>query len=132
MGGSAGASSPTRTAPCGEEGPRLDSLICWYEREARKANVGHKSARISSIVAAAAIPVLTAANADPVASAVLGGAVVALEAVQELFQFQRNWVSFGSTKEALKRERALFEALAGPYRRSLTKDPERVLAERIE
>jgi hypothetical protein len=112
--------------------PRLEELIGWYEREARKSNIGHKALRVTSIAAAAAIPVLAAASASPVAGAVLGGTVVALEAIQELFQFQRNWVTFGTTKEALKRERSLHRSLAGPYRRSRTEDPDRVLAERVE
>jgi hypothetical protein len=47
-----------------EAAPRLEELIGWYEREARKSNIGHKSLRITSI-AAAAQSVLAAASAPP-------------------------------------------------------------------
>jgi hypothetical protein len=58
--------------------------------------------------------------------------VVALEAIQELFQYQKDYLGFATTKEALKRERALFAAAAGPYRPTSTRSPGRLLAERIE
>jgi hypothetical protein len=119
-------------APCVDDSNRLEWLICWYEGEARKTNIANKSLRIASILAAAAIPILAAASAEPVVSAILGGTIVALEAIQELFQFQRNYLSFATTKEALKRERALYGALAGPYRKSRTLEPARLLAERLE
>lgn len=125
------ATRPARSG-CADDALRLDWLICWYEREARRKNVAHKALRVTSIVAAAAIPVLAAASAQPVFGAILGGSVVALEAIQELFQFQRNHVTFATTKEALKRERALYLAAAGPYRRSNTQEPDRLLAERVE
>jgi len=117
---------------CLDDAPRLDWLICWYEREAMRKNRAHKTLRVASILAAASIPVLAAASAQPVFGAFLGGGVVALEAIQELFQFQRNYVTFATTKEALKRERALYLASAGPYRQSNTREPDRLLAERIE
>ena len=60
----------------------------------------------------------------------LGALVVVVQGLQEVFQFQANWVTFGRTKEQLKRELALYQADAGPYAR--TTDPERLLAERTE
>jgi len=119
-------------APCIDDTPRLEWLICWYETESRKANLWNKVFRIATIVMAAAIPILTAASYPPATAALLGGAVVALEAIQELFQFQKDYLSFATTKEALKRERALFAAAAGPYRSTRTRNPGRLLAERIE
>jgi hypothetical protein len=55
--------------------------------------------------------------------------VVVLEGVQQLFQWQPNWVLYRSTHEALKHEKYLYMAKAGPY-----SGPERhwVLAERLE
>jgi Protein of unknown function (DUF4231) len=124
--------APSAASGCPDDAPRIDWLICWYEREAKIKNRAHKGLRVASIAAAAAIPVLAAASAQPVFGALLGGSVVALEAIQELFQFQRNYVTFATAKEALKRERALYAAAAGPYRRSRTKDRDRLLAERVE
>ena len=55
--------------------------------------------------------------------------VVVLEGAQQLYQWQSNWILYRSTAEALKHERALYLAEAGPYR---DEDRHRVLAERVE
>lgn len=60
----------------------------------------------------------------------LGAVVVILEGVQGVFQFHHNWTSYRTTSEALKHEKHLFEASAGPYRSA--DNPETLLAERIE
>jgi hypothetical protein len=62
-------------------------------------------------------------------TATLGAIVVLLEGVQQLYQWQTNWLQYRSTAEALKHERYLFLAGAGPYRRP---DRRLVLAERVE
>jgi len=109
---------------------RLNDQICWYDKEAGHNNLGHKTLRVASLSAAAAIPVLTALSVSPIAAAALGAGIVAVEGIQELFQFQRNWVAFGATREALKHEKFLYLAAAGSYARS--QDPHRLLAERLE
>jgi len=53
-----------------------------------------------------------------------------LEGVQQLFQFQQNWVSYRSTCEALKHEKFLYLATAGPY--ATAERPQALLAERVE
>ena len=62
-------------------------------------------------------------------TAVLAAVVVVLEGIQQLFQWQTNWVLYRSTAEALKHEKFLFLSCAGPY---ATADRLRVLAERVE
>lgn len=109
---------------------RLQGQIDWYEREARRNNWGHKACKIISITTAAAVVVLAAASSDPMLIAAMGALIVVAQGVQELFQFQANWVTFGRTKEVLKREQALYRAKAGPYQR--TDHPDRLLAERTE
>ncbi len=52
-----------------------------------------------------------------------------LEGVQQLFQWQTNWVLYRSTTEALKHEKFLFLSCAGPY---ATTDRLQVLVERVE
>ena len=109
---------------------RLDEQIDWYEGGARRNNWGHKASKIISIVTAAAIAALAGAGSDPRLIAGLAALIVVAQGVQEVFQFQANWVNFGRTKEILKRERALYLARAGPYQR--TDHPDRLLAERTE
>ena len=52
-----------------------------------------------------------------------------LESVQHLYQWQTNWVLYRSTAEALKHEKFLFLASAGPYTGT---DRYTVLAGRLE
>jgi hypothetical protein len=48
-------------------------------------------------------------------SAVLGLPVLIIEAAQQINQDPQNWISYRSTCEALKHEKYLFLAEAGPY-----------------
>ena len=60
----------------------------------------------------------------------LGGLIVVVEGFQQLNQYQQNWMLYRSNAEALKHEKYLFLARAGPYVRS--KDGVALLADRIE
>jgi Protein of unknown function (DUF4231) len=55
--------------------------------------------------------------------------IVVLEGAQHLYQFQEHWITYRSTAEALKHERYLYLARAGPY---VGENRNRQLAERIE
>jgi hypothetical protein len=62
--------------------------------------------------------------------AALGASVVVLEGLQQLNQYQQNWTTYRSTAEALKHEKYLFLALAGPYAGAASSS--KLLADRIE
>ena len=51
------------------------------------------------------------------------------EGLQQLQQYQQNWITYRATCERLKHEKFLFAARAGPYASS---EPEALLAERVE
>lgn len=85
--------------------------------------------KVVEIVVAAAIPVVAGMGGPALLTAALGAAVVVLEAVQQLYQWQTNWVLYRPTAEALKHEKYLFLSCAGPY---ASPDRLRVLAERVE
>jgi hypothetical protein len=53
-----------------------------------------------------------------------------VEAVQQLNQYQTNWILYRSTCEALKHEKYLYLSTAGPY--STASDRKVLLAERVE
>ena len=55
--------------------------------------------------------------------------MVVLEGIVQLYQWQTNWVTYRVTAEALKHERYLYLAQAGPY---VGPNRHRVLAERVE
>ncbi len=109
---------------------RLTELTDWYGKHARLENWSYKGLKVVSISAAAVVTVLAAASGPAMLVASLGAVVVVTEGVQALFQFHTNSVAFSKTKQELRREEALYRAMAGPYAR--TKDPDRLLAERIE
>ena len=109
---------------------RLEAQIAWYDRESDQNQRWFKGLKIIQIVTAAAIPVAAAASAP---LAVLGGGgalIVILEGLQQLQQYQENWIAYRSTCERLRAERFLFLSRAGPY--AAVAGPESVLAVRVE
>jgi hypothetical protein len=109
---------------------RLTEQLDWYDRNAKKNQQWFKLIKLSQIVLSALVPVVAAANGDRVILGALGAGVVVLEAVQQLYQFHRNWISYRSTAEALKREQHLYTVGAGEY--AAAPKPTLLLAERLE
>ena len=119
--------SPAPSSPAWE---RLEQQIAWYDRESSENQRWFKALKIVQIVTAAAIPVAAAASAP---LAVLGGGgalIVILEGLQQLQQYQENWINYRSTCERLRAERFLFLSRAGPY--AGVAGPEGLLAVRVE
>ena len=101
-----------------ETGPaweRLEDQLGWYERKSEQQKRWFQWLKVAQIVIAASIPVAAAAGASAAVAGALGAVIVVLEGIQQLFQFQQNWISYRVTAEALKREKSLYLAGAGPY-----------------
>ena len=109
---------------------RLEEQIGWYSKGARRNKRWYMRIKLVQIVSAAAIPVLAATSLPTWVAGGLGALIVVLESVQQLFQFHSNWTHYRSTSEALKHEKYLYLANAGPYAK--VPDPAALLAERIE
>jgi len=122
---------------------RLEDQIERYEQKSIDARRAYRRLKVAEIVFAASIPFLAgfqdnlAVLLGPVLDllpavliAVLGVTVVILEGLVHLNQYQRAWLTHGATCEALKQEKYLFLAGAGPYAEVDDKLPH--LAERIE
>ena len=111
---------------------RLDDQIEWYDSKSRSNQRLFKVVKALQLAAAAGIPVVAALDGEIPnwVFAALGGLVLILEGVQQLYQYQQNWINYRSTCEALKHEKYLFLANAGPYRP--TDNPIPLLADRIE
>lgn len=95
---------------------RLEDQLAWYDAKAASNRKWFLSLKVMQIVIAAAIPVVAAADAAVAVAGALGAVIVVLEGLQQLFQYQQNWVAYRGTAEALKREKFLYLAGAGPYR----------------
>jgi hypothetical protein len=111
---------------------RLEEQIAWYDRKSRSAQRIFKRIKIVEILAAAAIPFLTGLNYphDKLVTGGLGVLITVLEGMLHLNQYQQNWTNYRSTCEALKHEKYVYLARAGPY--ATTVDPRALLAERVE
>jgi hypothetical protein len=104
--------------------------VRWYSRSSASNKKTFTYMKMVELVAAAAIPVVAGLMAPVWLTGGLGAAVVVLEGIQQLGQYQANWISYRSTSEALKHEKYLYLSGAGPYH--LARSPERLLAERVE
>lgn len=109
---------------------RLEDQIGWYDRKSGANQRRFKVLKGVQLVAAATIPVTAAFSAHPAVAAILGALIVVVEGFQQLNQYQQNWTLYRSNAEALKHEKYLFLARAGPYAR--TEDGRALLADRIE
>jgi hypothetical protein len=111
---------------------RLTEQLTWYSQKSRAARSTFKRIKVTEIIAAAVIPFLTG-HAWPGVTYAIGGLgvlITILEGVLHLNQYQENWSQYRATAEALKHEKYLYLAKAGPY--STVADPRAALAERIE
>lgn len=109
---------------------RLEEQIAWYDRRSAHNKRWYQRLKVTQIVVAAAIPVAAAAGAPSVAAGAMGALIVVLEGLQQLFQYQQNWIAYRSTCETLRHEKFLYLAQAGPYAEA--KRPVALLAERVE
>jgi len=116
---------------------RLEDQIGWYDRKSQTAQRRYKILKLAQVIIAGLIPLMAVFPVPEPQSkwvtAILGLLVLIIEAVQQLNQDQQNWIAFRSTCEALKREKYLHLAFAGPY--ADAENSERrlaLLADRIE
>ena len=116
---------------------RLDDQVSWYDRKSQTAQRRYKTLKLAQVIIAALIPL---ASTFPIPAAefkwvmaILGLLVLTIEAVQQLNQDQQNWTAYRSACEALKHEKYLYLAGAGPYSNAESAEKRlALLADRIE
>ncbi|HKH64449.1 MAG TPA: DUF4231 domain-containing protein [Solirubrobacterales bacterium] len=109
---------------------RLEEQIAWYDGKSQSDQRVYKAMKVCQIVTAAAMPFAASISA-PIWVAGGGGAlIVVIEGVQQLMQYQQNWITYRATCERLKHEKFLYLSHAGPYAAAV--DPDVLLAERVE
>lgn len=109
---------------------RLEDQIAWYDANSERNQHWFKALKVLQILIAAAIPVAAGLDAPTWLVGGGGALIVAVEGLQQLQQYQQNWMAYRSTCERLKHERALFLARAASY--GAAENPEALLAERVE
>jgi hypothetical protein len=109
---------------------RLEEQIGWYDGKSNRCQIWYKSLKLLEVGSAALIPFLAGMQAPAWLTGSFGVLIVILEGVQQLNQYQHNWITYRSTCEYLKHEKYLYLAKAGPY--STAENPFALLAERVE
>lgn len=111
---------------------RLEEQIQWYDQRSKRNQRLFKWLKWVQIVAAAIIPFAAGIGAHAVVTGGLGVLIVVVEGLQQLNQYDHNWISYRSTCEELKHEKYLYHAKAGPYVTAAAVDSHALLAERVE
>src|SRR5215217_7205999 len=113
---------------------RLNDQIEWYDRKSGTNQFWYKWIKLAQLVLAALIPVLSLVEVPwwRWITAALGGLIVVLEGVQQLWQFNNLWITYRSTAEQLKHEKYLFLAFSGHYSGLNTDEALKLLSERVE
>jgi|SRR3990170_6526241 len=109
---------------------RLEEQRKWYSEKSAENKRRFQSLKVIEIVAAAIIPFAAGYSGLAVLTGLLGVLIVVLEGIQGIYQFHDNWIAYRSTSEALKHEKYLWQAKAGPYMDA--ENPDALLAERVE
>jgi Protein of unknown function (DUF4231) len=112
---------------------RLEEQIKWYDGKSIHNRKVYKRIKIVEILAAALIPFVVSMKVLPHATTItgaLGVLITVLEGMIHLNQYQRNWINYRSTCEALKHEKYIYFGNATPY--GSANDARALLAERIE
>jgi hypothetical protein len=108
---------------------RLEDQISWYDNRSGDNQRRYKWLKLLELAVAAALPVVAGIHSPVWVTGGLASVIVVLEGAQHLYQFQEHWITYRSTAEALKHERYLYLAQAGPY---VGEDRHSQLAERLE
>ena len=95
---------------------RLAPEIDYYDRRAGDNKMLFRAVSLLAIAAAAAVPVLAAADFERWVLAAAGSVASVALAILALFKWQEDWLQFRGNAESLKKERALYETRTGPYR----------------
>ncbi len=109
---------------------RLEDQIAWYDQRSGYSQRMYKGLKLATLGAAALVPLLAGLSPTPWLTGILGALVVLLEGIQQLNQYHDRWLGYRSTAEALKHEKYLHAAFAGPY--AGAQHPDQLLAERVE
>lgn len=109
---------------------RLDDQIEWYDSRSLGAQTRYKALKFTTLIAGALVPLSAGLGWQAVIVGGIGVLIVVTEGIQQINQYHHNWVTYRSTCEALKHEKYIFNAQAGPY--SDSNEPLKLLAERVE
>ncbi len=109
---------------------RLADQINFFNKRSKQNQNRYKWLKAFTFIAAAIVTASAALTLPVYVIPVLGAAIIFIESLLSMNSNQQNWLSYRKTCEALKHEKYLYLAKAGPYRD--VDDARPLLAERIE
>jgi hypothetical protein len=110
---------------------RLEQQIRWYDSKSGSAQWWYKRVKFCEFLASGLVPI-AALTVTGWATAVIGAIAVVLEGMQQLNQWQHNWITYRSTCEALRHEKYSYLARSGSYNGLSDDDAKKALVERVE
>ena len=111
---------------------RLEDQINWYSRKGSYNRRMYKWLKGVEIVAAALVPLASGLRLPAALTGSLGVLIAVLEGLLQLNQYLQNGIAYRSTCEALKHEKYLYLAAAGPYATEDSAHAHAKLAEKVE
>ncbi len=97
---------------------RVDDQIAWYDRKSGSNKKWFIILQITTLVAAASVPVFAIFSGDMwarVIVAVLGSATAITTGIVSLCQFREHWIEYRTTTELLKQEKYFYQTNTGHY-----------------
>ncbi len=86
-----------------------------YNVAARNSRLEYQVAKVAAIAIAAAVTVCAGLGVTPWVTASLGAVLVVLEGLQQMFQWQANWISYRRSAETMRQHGFAFAAGMPPY-----------------
>lgn len=94
---------------------RLEDQIAWYDTKASLNQRWFKGLKAASLAMAGLVPLLAATPVPRAMLGLVGAAAAMLGGLQQLNQYNANWIAYRSTCEALKHEKFLYLARAAHF-----------------
>jgi len=118
---------------------RLVDQIRWYSGKARDNKKKFYLLQAVIIVLAGSITIVNALRVSDnllgyvsIVSSILGGTVVIITALVQMFKYQENWILYRTTSELLKKEKYYYLNDVGPYSELNAEQKKKLLVERVE
>lgn len=110
---------------------RLEQQIEWYDSKSGAAQWWFKRVKFFEFIFSGLVPI-SALLLNGWITASIGAAAVLLEGLQQLNQWQHNWITYRSTCEALRHEKYSYIARSGSYDELTDDQAKKALVERVE
>ena len=115
---------------------RLKEQLEYHSAQSKENKNKFYGLQFVIIITGALVPIVNVAipggDLLRLTSSILGGIIIVITAVMQLYKYQENWILFRTTQELLKKEKFLYLNDAGDYAGLEPARKKRLLVERTE